>query len=160
MISEKNPDKLIVSINDRDKKWFDLYELSISTGKLKKLFENKQRITGYNFDWNEKLRIVTRSNEDGSSDILKVGKHNQLTPIYKVNSDESAVILGLDQFNRKFYLATNKGKLDLLTLFLFDPITKKLTKVERDPFNKVDISSVYFDKSHHLIATSYYEGNI
>ena len=41
MISEKNPDKLIVSINDRDKKWFDLYELSISTGKLKKLFENK-----------------------------------------------------------------------------------------------------------------------
>lgn len=160
MISEKNPDKLIVSINDRDKKWFDLYELSISTGKLKKLFENKQRITGYNFDWNEKLRIVTRSNEDGSSDILKVGKHNQLTPIYKVNSDESAVILGWDQFNRKFYLATNKGKLDLLTLFLFDPITKKLTKVESDPFNKVDISSVYFDKSHHLIATSYYEGNI
>lgn len=41
MISKKNPDKLIVSINDRDEKWFDLYELSISTGKLKKLFENK-----------------------------------------------------------------------------------------------------------------------
>src|SRR5690606_10276178 len=40
-VSRKNPDILRIGLNNRGKAWHDLYELSISTGKLTLLKENK-----------------------------------------------------------------------------------------------------------------------
>src|SRR5690554_6718060 len=35
MVSRKDPDLLMIGLNDRDKAWHDLYSLKISTGQLK-----------------------------------------------------------------------------------------------------------------------------
>src|SRR5690606_18346627 len=70
MVSRKNPDILMVSLNDRDKAWHDLYQLEISTGKLTLIQENNDRITGYTFDWDENLRVVSRTDEKGNTVML------------------------------------------------------------------------------------------
>ena len=49
-VSQNNPDLMMIGLNDRDKAWHDLYELKISTGELTLKYENKDRITGYDFD--------------------------------------------------------------------------------------------------------------
>lgn len=62
-VSQNNPDLMMIGLNDRDKAWHDLYELKISTGELTLKYENKDRITGYDFDWNDKLRVLYRTDE-------------------------------------------------------------------------------------------------
>lgn len=155
-VSRKNPDVLMIGLNDRDKAWHDLYQLNISTGELKMIYENKDRITGYDFDWDEKLRVLSRTDEKGNTTMLRIDEGNQLTPIYETNVQESAYIAGWNEDNTKFYLVTNKGDLDLSTLFLMDPKTKSMEKIESDPLNKVDFGGLFInDNTRKIISTSY-----
>ena len=155
MVSRLNPDVMMIGLNNRDKAWHDLYKLEISTGKLTLIQENKDRITGYNFDWDEQLRIVDRTDEKGNSVMLYKDGEN-LTPIYETSVTESAYIAGWNADNTKFYLVTNKGDLNLSTLFLMDPKTKVTTKIESDPENRVDFGGLTISQgSRKVISSSY-----
>jgi Tol biopolymer transport system component len=44
------PDTLYIGLNDRDAKWHDLYDLSISTGEKKLVKKNTEQIAGWDFD--------------------------------------------------------------------------------------------------------------
>lgn len=155
-VSQNNTDKLLIGLNDRDKAWHDLYELKISTGELTKIFENNDRITGYDFDWDDKLRVLSKTDEKGSTTMYRVEDDNKLTPIYETTVTESAYISNWNEDNSKFYLVTNVGELDKSTLFLMDPVTKQMTKVESDPENKVDFGGLRVDQNtRKIISTSY-----
>jgi dipeptidyl aminopeptidase/acylaminoacyl peptidase len=154
-VSQKNPDRIWVSLNDRDKAWHDLYEVSIPSGERKLVYENKDRITGYQFDWDDNLRLLTRTDEDGTTTILRKDK-DKLVPIYETSVSEGSSVLGWDKDNRKFYLETNKGDLNLSTLFLMDPETKEMTLLESDPENRVDFGSLSLDQNtREIISTTY-----
>ncbi len=154
-VSDNDPDMLMIGLNDRDKAWHDLYSLRISNGKLKLLYENKDRITGYNFDWDDKLRLLYRTDEKGTTTILNK-EGNKLTPIYETLVTEGAGVVGWDKNNKQVYLVTNKGDLDLSTLFLMDPVSKKMTLVESDPNKRVDFGNLRLDRhTREIISTSY-----
>jgi len=156
MVSKKNPDILMIGLNDRDKAWHDLYKLSISTGKLEMIYENKDRITGYDFDWDENMRVLSRTDEQGNTDMLRIDGKDKLTTIYQINVKESAYIAGWNKDNSKCYLVTNKGELNLSTAFLMDPVSGKMEKFESDPDNKVDFGGLSFDdNTRDIISTSY-----
>jgi dipeptidyl aminopeptidase/acylaminoacyl peptidase len=155
-VSKKDPDVLFISLNDRDKAWHDLYQLNISTGKLTKIYENKDRITSYDFDWNEQLRVLSKTDEKGNTIMYRIEKRNVLTPIYDFNVNESAYIAGWSEKNDFCYLISNKGAVDLMTLYKLDPNTKKIESIESDPEKKVDIDGVIFNsETFKLIGTSY-----
>ena len=78
----------------RDKAWHDLYKLEISTGKLTLAFENTDRFTGWNFDWDENPRIAYRTDENGFSQMLRVDGPGEFTKIYETNLQEQAYIAG------------------------------------------------------------------
>lgn len=157
-VSRNNPDVLMIGLNDRDKAWHDLYELHISTGETKKLFENTDRITGWSFDWNEKARLAFKTDEKGNSEILRVDAGNKFTSIYSTNVKENAGPSGWTKDNSEFYLVSNKGDVDLSTLYLMNPDTKKIKLVEKDPLNKVDFGNIFLDdNTHQIINTSYTE---
>ncbi|RQO40672.1 S9 family peptidase [Chryseobacterium sp. KBW03] len=155
MVSRKNPDLLMIGLNNRDKAWHDLYSLKISTGELKKIFENTDRITSYEFDWDENLRVLSKTDDKGTTQFFyKEG--DKLTPIYETLVTESAYISNWNEDNSKFYLVTNKGNLDKSTLFLMDPKTKQITKIESDPKDKVDFGGLSMDRNtRKMIYTSY-----
>jgi dipeptidyl aminopeptidase/acylaminoacyl peptidase len=155
MVSRKNPDLLMIGLNNRDKAWHDLYSLKISTGELKKIYENTDRITSYEFDWDEKLRVLSKTDDKGTTQFFyKEG--DKLTPIYEILVTESAYISNWNEDNSKFYLVTNKGNLDKSTLFLMDPKTKQITKIESDPKDKVDFGGLFMDRNtRKMIYTSY-----
>ncbi|KAA2223380.1 alpha/beta hydrolase family protein [Chryseobacterium sediminis] len=155
MVSRKDPDLLMVGLNNRDKAWHDLYSLKISTGELKKIYENTDRITSYEFDWDEKLRVLSKTDDKGTTQFFyKEG--DKLTPIYETLVTESAYISNWNEDNSKFYLVTNKGNLDKSTLFLMDPKTKEITKIESDPKDKVDFGGLFLDRNtRKMIYTSY-----
>ncbi|WP_353145912.1 S9 family peptidase [Chryseobacterium sp.] len=158
MVSKKDPDLLMIGLNNRDKAWHDLYSLKISTGELKKIFENKDRITGYDFDWDEKLRVLYRTDDKGTTQFLyKDG--DKLTPIYETLVTENAYISDWNEDNSKFYLITNKGDIDKSALFLMDPKTQKATKIESDPKGKVDFRGLAIDRNTRKIISTSYTGD-
>jgi dipeptidyl aminopeptidase/acylaminoacyl peptidase len=153
--SKNNPDLLWVGLNDRDKAWHDLYRLSISTGELTLLYKNTERITGYEFDWDDNLRLVSRTDEAGNTTLLRKDG-DQLEEIYVTNVTESAGVIGWDADNKNIYLETNKGDLDLSTVFVMNPATKELKLFESDPEKRVDFGDLQIDRNtRQVISTSY-----
>lgn len=158
MVSRKDPDLLMVGLNNRDKAWHDLYSLKISTGEMKKIYENTDRVTGYDFDWDEKLRVLSKTDDKGTTQFLyKDG--DKLTPIYETLVTENAYIASWSEDNAKFYLVTNKGDLDKTALFMMDPKTKQITKVEADPKGKVDFGGLSMDRNTRKIISTSYTGD-
>src|SRR6266404_2999065 len=156
-VPKSDPDALYIGLNDRDKAWHDLYKLKVSTGEKTLLRQNsdKDRITGWIFDWNDKLRLATRSNEDGSNDLLRVDE-KELVPIYSTGPFEEFDPYSFDKENKQIYIATNKGNRNLKQLVLLDPNTMKEQFVEKDPLNRVDFGGANFSEiTKTIIYTSY-----
>jgi len=157
-VPKTDPDAIYLGLNDRDKAWHDLYKLKLSTGEKTMLRQNSpnDRITGWVFDWDDKLRLATRSNMDGSNDILRVGR-DSLVPIYTTGPFETAYPLAFEKNNKEVYLVTNKGdKRNFTELVLLDPASGNETFVESDPLKKVDFGDAAIsDVTHEIIYTSY-----
>ena len=153
-----DPDAIYIGLNDRDKAWHDLYKMKISTGERTLVRQNSatDRITGWLFDWNDQLRLATRSNNDGSNDILRVDA-KELTKIYTTSVFEEANPIVFNKDNKRVYMTTNKGdNIDLSQLILFDPVTLKEEFIESDPLKRVDIGNVFYsEKSKQIIYISY-----
>lgn len=153
--SEKNPSVFMIGLNDRDKAWHDLYTLDISTGDLKLVYKNVDRVTGYDFDWDDQLRVLSKTDEQGNTVMLYKAK-KELVPIYETNVNETAYIAGWNKDNSKFYLVTNKGDLDLSKLFLMDPKTGDKELLEADPEGRVDFGGLNLNRNtREIISTSY-----
>jgi dipeptidyl aminopeptidase/acylaminoacyl peptidase len=154
-VSDNDHDLMFIGLNKRDKAWHDLYSLRISTGALTLMYENTDRIVSYGFDWDDNLRIYYQADEQGNTYML-YKKGDSLTSIYETSVTESAFISGWNEDNSKCYLITNKGDLDLATLFLFDPESGKKDLLESDPENRVDLDGITLNQNtRQIIATSY-----
>ena len=155
--SQRNPDLLWVGLNDRDKAWHDLYRLEISTGKLTLVYKNEDRITGYEFDWDDNLRLLSRTDRAGNTTLLRKDG-DELVPVYETSVTENASVSGWDAKNENIYLTTNKGDLDLMTLYKMNPKTKELELLESDPKKRVDFGGLRMDRNtREIISTSYTE---
>lgn len=154
-LPESEPDFLYVGINERDKQWHDLYKVQISTGKKTLIRENKDRLTGWVFDNKDKLRMATRSNSDGSTDILRLDG-DKFTSVYSCGVFETCAPLRFDKSDKHVYMMSNKGDRDLIQLVLFDPAAGKEKFVEQDPMARVDLGGVPFSEvTKEIIATVY-----
>ncbi|GAB3641156.1 S9 family peptidase [Spirosoma arcticum] len=160
-VPRTDPNTLFIGLNDRDKAWHDLYKLNIATGEKTLLRKNTDRIGGWNFDWDDQLRFATRSNQDGSTDILRVDPAG-FTKVYSAKLGEGAGVVAFTKDNKRVYLITNTGAdRDLTELLLMDPATGKQERYETDPLKRVDLSNLAFsEKTHELIYTVYEDDRV
>lgn len=159
-VPRSEPDYIYIGINDRDPAWHDLYKVCISTGEKTLLRENNDRLTGWVFDNADKLRLATRSPENGDTEILKVDG-DRFTKIYTCSVFESCAPVRFHKDNRLVYLQTNRGDPDLIGLVLFDPETREERLIESDPLDRVDLNAAVFsDATDELIVTNYNDEKI
>ncbi len=156
-MSRKDPDKLWIGLNNRDASWFDLYELQISSGKLSLLRQNKDHLNDLYFDWEENLRLASRTAPDGSTEILHLNPKGHATKIYECGPQEQCQPLRFTKDNEGVYLLTNKtDSQDLVKLVVLNPQTKEVQDVEQDPLNKVDFGEMATSElTREPIYTSY-----
>ena len=149
------PDILYIGLNDRDKRWHDLYELHLATGEKTLIRKNTEQIAAWDFDNDGNLRLAERTNQAGDTEILRVDPDG-FKQIYSCTVLEGCGVSGFDGANKQVYLITNKGDLDLSELELMDPATGTTTKVESDPEGRVDINGVTTsDIDQHIFFTEY-----
>jgi dipeptidyl aminopeptidase/acylaminoacyl peptidase len=155
-IAHQNPDLIYVGLNQRDAAWHDLYQLRISTGELTMLRENTNRYTSWVFDWNDKLRLASRSTEQGDNELWRMDPDGKETLIYEWTIMETAYPTGFHKENDAFYLVSNKGDLDKSKLFLMDINTLDISLVDEDPEGRVDFGGLWLSqKTREIIATYY-----
>ena len=151
-----DPDALYVGINERDKAWHDLYKVKISTGERTLVSENRDRYQGMVFDNADKIRLAVRSAQNGDTEILRIDPDGRATKIYSCDVFETCSPLQFHKDNKRIYIQTNKGDLDLIQLELLDVATGKTEKVESDPSAKVDFGGANFSEvTHDIVSTNY-----
>jgi len=160
-IPKNDPDTIFIGLNDRDKAWHDLYKLKISTGEKTLVRKNTERVTGWEFDLTGKLRLATRSAENGDTEVLRVDA-DKFTKIYSCSVFESCGPVRFHKDGKRAYFETNKGAdVDLVALVLFDPETGKTEMVESDPLKKVDFGGARFSEvTDELVLTSYFDDHL
>jgi len=155
-VPRSEPDAIYVGLNDRDPAWHDLYKVSISTGQKTLIRQNTDRLQGFIFDNTDKLRLATRSAENGDTEILRVDDGGNFTKIYDCNWRETCNPIRFNKDNKRVYMETNKGDRDLTQLVLFDPVSLKEEFVEEDPEKRVDFGGANFSNiTNELLATTY-----
>jgi len=153
-VPKKDPDTVYIGLNDRDKAWHDLYRLKISTGEKTLVRKNTDRVTDWNFDLDGNLRLASRVNDAGDTEILRVDP-DKFTKIYSCNVFETCGVLRFAKDGKHAYIETNKG-IDLTALGLLDPTTGDVQIVESDPMKKVDLGTATFSEAtDELVATAY-----
>ena len=69
-VSRRFPREMLISHNERDKRYFDLFRIDVVTGKSTLVCENTQ-FGGFVTDSAFELRLATRFRQDGSVDVLE-----------------------------------------------------------------------------------------
>jgi dipeptidyl aminopeptidase/acylaminoacyl peptidase len=160
-VPRSDPDAIYVGINERDKAWHDLYKVRISDGSRTLISENRDRYQGMVFDNADKLRLATRAAQNGDTEILKIGPDGRATKIYDCNAFETCGPIRFHKDDKRVYMQTNKGSLDLIELVLMDAETGAVTKVESDPLGKVDFGGISFSEvTKDIVATTYADDRV
>ncbi len=155
-VPRAKPDILYIGLNDRDKRWHDLYELHLSTGEKKLVKQNTAQIAGWDFDNDGNLQLASRTNQAGDTEILRVSPEG-FKQIYTCTVLEGCFVTGFDTSDKHAYLVTNKGDLNLTELDSLDPSTGAATRIESDPDKRVDIEGVETSDIDHRILFTQYE---
>ena len=154
-VPRAKPDILYIGLNDRDPRYHDLYELRISTGEKKLLKKNTDQISSWLFDNAGDLRLAVKTLPNGDTQILRVDA-DAFTPIYSCSVLESCGPAGFEAGDKRAYLETNKGDVNLAELDTIDLATGAMAKVESDPEKKVDFGGlVQSDVDHRILMTEY-----
>ncbi len=142
-LPKKLPDTIFVGLNDRDAAWHDVYKVSISTGQRELLRKNTERIAGWDFDLEGRLRLAGRVTDSGDTEILKVEPEG-FKKVYSCTVFETCGTQRFHKDGKRVYMQTNKGEADLTRLVLFDPETGQEEPVESDPLKRVDLGDALF----------------
>jgi dipeptidyl aminopeptidase/acylaminoacyl peptidase len=133
--SHKKPTLVMVGLNDRDPRLFDLHEVDLATGQRKLVVKNEQGFTSYAIDNDLRVRFAHASTPDGGLAVFAPGKPGQpWTQVEEVPSDDlmTTAFVGFDKKNGKQYVIDSRGR-DTGALFEVDLKSKQRRLLAEDP---------------------------
>lgn len=155
-VSPKVPGEILISINDRDKKFHDLYRVDLKSGQRKLVFKNEQFL-GVVADDDFKARLGVRMLPDGGDEFLDIiGKEPKT--FFKVPHEDSLTtgIIGFDTTGQTLYARDSRGR-NTAALVTMDPRSGKATVLAEDPRADISDSLVHPKTGKVQAAASAYE---
>ena len=156
-VPEDAPERILVGLNRRNPQVFDPYWLDLASGDLALVTENPGRHSAYLLDHELTLRVATGQNMQGGTDIFaRPDETSDWELIVSYPPDENVSAVQFHKDNRRLYITTDHGDVDLSRLALMDLETGEVETVESDPEGEVDFGSAVFSGlTDELIATLY-----
>lgn len=142
-VSPQRPREILVSLNDREPEWHDVYRVDITTGKRELVRKNDDGFAAFMADDGYRLRLGIKQQPDGGDayfDPMAVGKKKD-EPIFVVPHEDAVTTspFGMDPQGRTLYLVDSRGR-NTAALFEMDLQTKRLKLLAEDA--KADIQDV------------------
>jgi dipeptidyl aminopeptidase/acylaminoacyl peptidase len=152
-MSPRQPATLVVSINDRDPKVFDLYKVDLLTGKRTLIVQNNDGFAGFEIDHDLALRFAQKKLPDGSTQLhvpeTKGGVTTwKLFDTIPFEDADTTAVVGFAPNGKAAYLNDSRGR-DTAALVSIDLATKKQTVIAEDP--KADSSNVIIHPTKHTL---------
>jgi dipeptidyl aminopeptidase/acylaminoacyl peptidase len=156
-VPKSTPDHMLIGLNDRDPALHDVYRVQISTGERELLIQNNQNIAGWSADLEGNIRLATRMNSEGGTEILAVNDGELGDVVYECSWLESCGPSSFHPNGEQVWFISNKGDdNDLTGLYLMDLDDYELSLFERDPEGEVDFGGVVtHPETDELLATVY-----
>lgn len=129
--SPKFPDELVVGLNDRDRKWHDVYRLNFLTGCLTPMFQN-DRFAHVTVDDDYRLRFGTEMMPDGAvrTFTLEGGEWRLWDEVSAADALTTGRV-GFDKANRRVFMRNSRGR-DTAALVEVDIRTRKARLLAED----------------------------
>lgn len=109
-MSYKIPKELLIGINDRDKKYFDVYKLNLNDYGKKLVWKNEQ-FSSFIADDDLNLRFATLTNAEGEKEYFQ-RLDNKWQPFMTISMEDNTNtgILGFDKLGQSIYMADSRGR--------------------------------------------------
>ena len=138
-VSPRHPGEILISVNDRDEQFHDVYRVSLATGE-RTLVQKNDGFVGFSFDDDYRVRLATRFTPDGGAEILKA-TGTGFEPFAQVPPADSLTTnpIGFDRSGNTLYLLDSRDR-DTAALTKVDLATGKSEVVWADP--RADVANV------------------
>jgi dipeptidyl aminopeptidase/acylaminoacyl peptidase len=141
-LSARKPHTVLVGMNERDRKLFDVHELDLRTGERKPLVLNDRGFVGYNIDNDLRVRFAQQMTPDGASVLFAYdAKGKSWTEHDRVPDEDllTTAVLGFDKLGASYYAFDSRGR-NTGALYRVDVKTKQKKLIHED--TRVDVKDV------------------
>ena len=146
---ERNENEILVGLNKRDPRIFDVYRINVNTGDMQMIAENPGNYTGWATDWDGKLRIAITTDGVNSTLMFRNTEADKFAPVITTSFKETISPLLFTPDNRQLYVATNIGR-DKTAIVKYDAENKKvLETIYEHP--EVDVTTLLSSRKRRII---------
>jgi len=124
-LSHRAPTDVLVGLNDRDKKWHDVWRINVVTGD-KKLVQKNDGFAAFVADHDLKIRFGMKPTPDGGVSMTTPDAKGEFKEVFKVGIEDAQTthVVGFDKTGKTAYLVDSRDR-DTAALVEFDMATKK-----------------------------------
>lgn len=132
-VSEQRPEAILVNANDRDKSWFDVLEISLADGAVKRVVTNEGYESFY-ADQQYRIRLASKPTADGGYEFLRADGKGGFEPLFEVPAADSLTtgIAGLSADGETVYLLDSRER-NTSALFALKLADGSKTLLHEDP---------------------------
>jgi dipeptidyl aminopeptidase/acylaminoacyl peptidase len=132
-VSHKFPGEVMISLNNRDPQWHDLYRLDIISGALTLLVEN-DRFVGFDVDDDYQVRGAALMTPDGGLDMLTRTPEGGWLPWQTIPPEDFLTTgpIGYDKTSQIMYMRDSRGR-NTAALVAINLATNERTLLAEDP---------------------------
>jgi len=152
---ENDPEHMLIDMNKRDARVFDVYRVNINTGQMEMIAQNPGNITGWMTDHDGRLRIALTTDGVNTSVLYRDTEKDDFQTLITTSFKETFNPIFFTFDNKNLYVASNIGR-DKEAIFEYD-IDKKenIRLIYEHP--EVDVNSLMkSDKRKRITGTYYY----
>jgi dipeptidyl aminopeptidase/acylaminoacyl peptidase len=152
-LTERLPNQILISSNERDPRYFDIYKYNLDTGKKELTFQNSEYL-GFVCDEDQNIRFATKmlANGDEQIDEFINGKPKNFKTI-KFEDNTTSGTIGLNLAGTKLFMLDSSGR-DKGALFEIDLATNEQRLIAEN--DKADIQNIITDpKTDEIQAYTY-----
>lgn len=146
---ERNESEILVSLNKREPRIFDVYRINVNTGDMQMIAENPGNYTGWGTDWDGKLRIAITTDGVNSTLMFRNTEADKFAPVITTSFKDTISPLLFTADNKQLYVASNLGR-DKTAIVKYDVENKKeIETIFEHP--EVDVTNLLSSRKRRII---------
>lgn len=143
--------EILISHNQRNPQFFDVYKLNVQTGQLSLVLENKDSLTSFVADNKGVLRLTSGTNGADRTYFYRKDEKTPFKQVLKLNFKDQLIPISFDKKNKNVYALSNI-KRDTLAVVEWNPETGKEVKTLYTNANYDVVRLFYSRKKQELTA--------
>lgn len=151
---ENDNEHMLIDMNKRDARVFDVYRININTGKMQMIAQNPGNVTGWMTDHDGNLRVAITTDGVNTSVLYRNSEKEDFQNLITTTFKETLTPLFFTFDNKNLYVASNIGR-DKEAIYEYDVENKKNIKLLYE-HSEVDVNYLLKSDKRKIITGVYY----